>query len=69
MTRFLSESLQAPEPFFRLSLKRLEAMNGNPSNDISLSTNILHETQAKLAYLGLDPINTTAKELYVESAC
>ncbi len=64
MTRYLSESLQAPEPFFRLSLKRLENMNGNPSSDIRLSTAVLHETQTKLTDLGLDPLNTTPKELY-----
>lgn len=64
MTRFLSESLEAPEPYFRSSLKNLETMNGHPSNDIKLTVSILHQTQAKLKELGLDPLNTTSEELY-----
>lgn len=64
MTRFLSESLQAPEPFFRLGLRRLEAANGNPSTDIRFSTEVMHASKAKLMELGLDPHDTTAKELY-----
>lgn len=60
----MSESLQAPEPFFRLGLKRLEAANGNPNTDIRLSTEVLHATQAKLLELGLDPYDTTPAELY-----
>lgn len=64
MTRFLSDSLQAPEPFFRLGLRRLEAMHGNPSNDIRLTSEIIQQTQSKIRMLGLDPLNTTPKELY-----
>jgi hypothetical protein len=64
MTRYLSESLQAPEPFFRLGLKRLEAANGNPSTDIRFSSEVKQATRAKLHQLGLDPDNTTAEELY-----
>lgn len=64
MTRFLSESLQAPEPTFRLGLRKLEAANGAPNSDIHLTTEILHQTQAKLKQLGLDPHDTTARELY-----
>src|SRR5580692_4995822 len=64
MTRFLSDSLQAPEPFFRLGLKHLEAVNGNPCNDIRLSTAIVQQTQAKLRQLGVDPHDTSAEELY-----
>jgi len=64
MTRFLSESLQAPEPFFRQGLRRLEAANGNPNTDIRFSTEVLHATQAKLKALGLDSRDTTAEELY-----
>jgi len=64
MTRFLSASLQAPEPFFRLGLKRLEAANGNPNTDIRFSTEVLHASRAKLLELGLDAHDTTAQELY-----
>ncbi len=64
MTRFLSESLQADEPFFRQGLRRLESANGNPNTDIRFSTEVLQATQAKLKQLGLDPRDTTAEELY-----
>ena len=64
MTRFLSEALQAEEPQFRLGLRQLETANGGPSTDIRLSTEILHQTQAKLEELHLDPRDTTASELY-----
>jgi len=64
MTRFLSESLQATEPSFSTGLKQLERAHGNPSADIRLSTHVLHAAQAKLTELGLDPHDTTAKELY-----
>ncbi len=64
MTRFLSEALQAQQPFFQQGLQRLEAANGHPSNDIRLSTSVLHQTQAKLRQLGLDPHDTSAEELY-----
>lgn len=64
MTRFLSESLQAPEPYFRLGLRKLEVANGSPNADIHLTTDVLRQTQAKLKQLGLDPDDTTAEELY-----
>ncbi|MEK7594645.1 MAG: hypothetical protein AAB436_03345 [Patescibacteria group bacterium] len=64
MTRFLSESLQAPEPFFRLGLRRLESANGNPNTDIRFSAAVKQDTLNKLRSLGLDPNDTTAEELY-----
>jgi hypothetical protein len=64
MTRFLSESLQASEPFFRQGLRRLETANGNPNTDIRFTTEVRRATQDKLKQLGLDPHDTTAKELY-----
>jgi hypothetical protein len=64
MTRFLSESLQAGEPFFRQGVRQLEAARGNPNADIRLSTEVMQATQAKLKQLGLDPRDTTAEELY-----
>jgi hypothetical protein len=64
MTRFLSESLQAPEPSFRTALHRLEAANGNPNTDIRFSSEVVRATKVKLMELGLDPHDTTAEELY-----
>jgi hypothetical protein len=64
MTRFLSEALQAPEPFFRLGLKRLEAAGGQPNTDIRFSMEVQAGVKAKLLQLGLDPKDTTPQELY-----
>lgn len=64
MTRFLSEALQAREPYFRLGLQHLEAVNGHPNNDIHLSTAVQQQLQGKLRELRLDPRDTTAEELY-----
>ncbi len=64
MTRFLSEALQAEEPFFRHGLRRLEAANGHPSTDIRFSTEVMRASRAKLMELGLDPDDTTPEELY-----
>jgi len=64
MTRFLSDSLQAPEPAFRQGLQRLEAANGHPNTDIRFSTEVRREALAKLRQLGLDPRDTTPEELY-----
>jgi hypothetical protein len=65
MTRFLSESLQAPEPLFRLGLRRLEAAHGNPSHDIRLTAELKQQSRQKIYELGLDPNDTTDRELYL----
>ena len=64
MTRFLSESLRAPEPRFGLGLRHLEQANGFPGADIRLSIEVKQAARAKLAELGLNPADTTAAELY-----
>src|SRR4051794_10224877 len=64
MTRFLSEALEAPEPFFRQGLRRLEAANGHPNTDIRFSSEVRQATYGKLKQLGLDPRDTTQKELF-----
>lgn len=64
MTRFLSHALEAPEPFFRNGLRKLEEANGNPSADISFSAEVLQAARRKLLELDLDPRDTTPKELY-----
>ena len=64
MTRFLSHSLQAPEPFFRMGIQRLESANGHPSADIRISTEVARSSRVKIQQLGLDPDDTTPRELY-----
>ena len=65
MTRFLSESLQAPEPYFGLHLRRLEQSHGNPGTDIKLTNNVMLASNEKLRQIGLDASDTTAQELYL----
>lgn len=64
MTRFLSESLEAREPSFRLGLRRLEAAHGNPNIDIRFSTQLQQAAKDKMRALGLNPDDTTPEELY-----
>ena len=64
MTRFLSESLQAPEPSFRLGLKHLEKANEHPNTDIRYSAEVIQATRSKLHEFGLDGHDTTPAELY-----
>lgn len=64
MTRFLSEALQAEEPFFSQGLRRLETAHGNPNEDIRFSADVRHAARRKIQALGLDPDDTTPEELY-----
>jgi hypothetical protein len=64
MTRVLSELLGATEPSFLLGLQQLERASGEPKEDIRLSTEVASQLRSKLRDLGLDPNDTTGKELY-----
>ena len=64
MTRFLSQSLHAKEPYFRQGLQKLEAANGHKSTDIRLSTEVMRETRTKIIALGLNPATATTEEIY-----
>ncbi len=63
MSKILSELLGATEPMFSLALKQLEAESGNPSADIRLTAEITGKLRLKTQELGLDPDDTTGKEL------
>lgn len=65
MTRFLSSVLGAVEPGFSQSIMQLEHAAGRPGADIRLTEEIKQHTRAKISDLGLDPNDTTGKELYV----
>ncbi|HVV67368.1 MAG TPA: hypothetical protein VHB72_04890 [Candidatus Saccharimonadales bacterium] len=64
MTKFLSQMLEAPEPYFRLGLQKLEAAAGHPNTDIRFSLDMSQAAKDKLRELGLDPNDTTPEELY-----
>jgi hypothetical protein len=64
MTRFLSDSLQAPEPYFRQGLAELEKASSSPNIDIRFSLEVVSKSRDKFKQLGLDPYDTTPEELY-----
>lgn len=64
MTRVLSELLAAEEPLFGMAIKRLEQASGNSSVDVRLTAEIIGKVHMKMRALGLDPTDTTGRELY-----
>jgi hypothetical protein len=64
MTRVLSELLNAEEPLFGMAIKRLEQASGNSSVDVRLTAEIIGKVHMKMRALGLDPSDTTGRELY-----
>jgi hypothetical protein len=64
MSRVLAQLMGAAEPQFRAQLLRLEQAAGLPGADIRLMMEVVTGTRAKIHELGLDPQDTTGKELY-----
>jgi hypothetical protein len=64
MSKMLSELLGATEPMFSLALQQLEKASGQPSVDVRLTSEIIGKVRLKTQELGLDPDDTTGKELY-----
>ncbi|MGZ6005429.1 MAG: hypothetical protein ACXWLH_04735 [Candidatus Saccharimonadales bacterium] len=64
MSRLLADILGAREPVFTQHINRLEQACGQPSIDLRLSSDISKLVRQKLKELGLDPADTTGKELY-----
>ncbi len=64
MTRVLSELLAADEPQFGMAIARLEQASGGESIDVRLTAEIIGKVHMKMRALGLDPADTTGRELY-----
>lgn len=64
MSKLLSELLGAEEPIFTMAIRDLERTSGNPSADVRLTAEIVGKVHLKTQELGLDPKDTTGKELY-----
>lgn len=64
MSRIISELLGATEPMFSIAVKQLEQASGKPGVDVRLTAEIIGQVQQKTKELGLDPKDTTGKELY-----
>ncbi|MCA9313369.1 hypothetical protein KDA08_03535, partial [Candidatus Saccharibacteria bacterium] len=64
MTKILRDLLNAEEPLFTKSLKELEHLTLKRSIDVKLSAEILEKTASVIRSLGLDPRDTSDKELF-----
>ncbi|MDZ7744882.1 MAG: hypothetical protein U5K77_03975 [Candidatus Saccharibacteria bacterium] len=60
----ISELLDAKEPMFKSALSQLEQATGNQSVDVRLTAEILGKAHLQMKKLGLDPKDTTGRELY-----
>jgi hypothetical protein len=64
MSKLLSELLGAKEPYFSLDIKRLEQSSGYGALDNRLSAEIVGKVHLQHRAMGLDPKDTTGRELY-----
>lgn len=64
MARFLRDLLDAEEPLFSLSLKQLEKGSGTHGTDARLTGEIYEKANDRIRKLGLDPSDSTGKEIY-----
>ncbi len=64
MSKLLRELLAAQEPLFTQSLRELEILTGKKNIDNKLAAEISEKTISAIRSLGLDPHDTTDKELF-----
>ncbi len=64
MSKLFRDLLDATEPTFSLSLRKLEELSGHKNVDNVLAAEILEKTNAAIRGLGLDVVDTTDRELY-----
>jgi hypothetical protein len=64
MSKLIRQLLGEKDPLFTVGLTRLEAAAGKPAIDVALIAEIQSTARAKIAELGLDPLDTHGKELY-----
>lgn len=60
----LADLLGAAEPNFTASLHELELSSGSPGADLHVTSLIASKVHTKIRELGLDPMDTTGRELY-----
>ena len=64
MANLLAQSLGLPDTSLNRFVEKFEDLSGYPSEDSRLTSNLIAANSAKIAQLGLDPGDTTSKELY-----
>ena len=60
----LSTLLNAKEPLFTTSLRQLEGLTGHRAIDVSYLADVMSRAHRVMRKIGLDPADTTEKELY-----
>lgn len=60
----MRDILEAEEPFFTQSLREMEFLSGKKNIDVKLTADIMEKSSAAIRGLGLDPKDTTDRELY-----
>lgn len=65
MAQFLQRLLDTSAPTFPLALRQLEEATGRSGVDVRLIADITHAAHGVMRRLGLDPADTTARELYL----
>ncbi len=65
MTKFLQRLLEIDEPLFSAGMSQLEKAAGDSGVDTRLIADITHGAHAIMRRLGLDPADSTARELYL----
>lgn len=64
MPSILSELLLAKEPLFTKTIVDLERASGEFAEDVKLTGEIIEKFQEKVKELGLDPLDSTGREIY-----
>src|SRR5690606_28048616 len=65
MARILKDLLANNHPLFLMNIARLEKATGGAGIDVRLIGEVTDKSNHAMRSLGLDPANTTAKELYM----
>ncbi len=65
MAQFLQRLLDTNTPTFPLALRQLEEATGRSGVDVRLIADVTHAAHGVMRRLGLDPADTTARELYL----
>jgi hypothetical protein len=65
VAKFLQQLLDAEEPIFSTALMQLETASGRHGTDARLIGDLMEKAHTSMRTLGLDPADTTGKELYL----
>ncbi len=69
MANFLQQLLNIDEPLFRVGMNQLEKATGYSGVDTRLIADITHKAHDIMRRLGLDPSDSTGRELYQALVC